>query len=94
MLRYGAANRDERQFPHPDEVDLAREHPGSHLAFGSGIHHCPGAPLSRQELGVGFAALLERMQDFRLAPDHPEPAVEPSMLLRSFPELWIEFERR
>jgi cytochrome P450 len=94
MLRYGAANRDERRFPGPDEVDLEREHPGSHLAFGSGTHHCPGAPLSRQELNRGFAALLERMQDLRLARGHPEPKAEPSFLLRSLPELWIEFDRR
>jgi cytochrome P450 len=94
MLRYGAANRDERQFDRPDEVDLHRKNAGSHLAFGSGTHHCPGAPLSRQEMTRGFPALLERMGNFRLAPGHPEPKAEPSFILRSLPELWIDFDRR
>jgi cytochrome P450 len=94
MLRYGAGNRDERQYPNPDEIDLDRPHPGSHLSFGSGTHHCPGAPLSRQELNRGILALLDRMESFRLSPDHPAPKPEPSLILRNLPELWIEFDRR
>ena len=62
MLRFGAANRDERQFPDPDVIDLERKHAGAHFAFGSGTHHCPGAPLSRQELNRGVLALLDRVE--------------------------------
>jgi len=94
MLRFGAGNRDERQYPNPDEVDLDRPHPGAHLSFGSGTHHCPGAPLSRQELNRGFLGLLDRMENFRLSPAHPAPKPEPSLILRNLPELWIEFDRR
>jgi cytochrome P450 len=94
MLRFGAANRDERQYPNPDAVDLDRPHPGAHLAFGSGTHHCPGAPLSRQELNRGILGLLDRMQNIRLSPAHPAPRPEPSLILRNLPELWIEFDRR
>ena len=94
MLRYGAGNRDERQFPNPDVVDLDRTHPGAHLSFGSGTHHCPGAPLSRQELNRGILALLDRMENIRLSPAHPAPRPEPSLVLRNLPELWIEFDRR
>lgn len=93
MLRYGAGNRDERQFEAPDEVDLEREKAAMHLAFGSGLHHCIGAPLARQELNLGFAALLERIRDIRLSPDHPEPQAEPSFILRSLPHLFIAFDR-
>ena len=42
-----AANRDERQFTCPESLDLEREKPGSHMGFGSGVHHCLGAPLAR-----------------------------------------------
>lgn len=94
MLRYGAANRDERQFDNPDEVDLHREKAGMQLAFGSGIHHCIGAPLARQELNLGFPALLERMENIRLSPDHPEPKAEPSFILRNLPQLYVAFDRR
>lgn len=94
MLRFGAANRDERQFPDPDRVDLHRRNPGAHFAFGSGTHHCPGAPLARQELSRGFAALLDRMGGFRFAEGKPAPVVEPSLILRGLEHLWIEFDRR
>ncbi|MDX1581620.1 MAG: cytochrome P450, partial [Alphaproteobacteria bacterium] len=91
MLRYGAANRDERHFESPDECDVHRKNAGSQLAFGSGIHHCVGAPLARSELNIGFSMMLERMENFRLS---RTPEVEPSFILRSFPELWIEFDKR
>ena len=58
MLRYGAANRDERQFKAPDELNIHRPKAGSQLAFGAGVHFCIGAPLARQELNLGFATLL------------------------------------
>ena len=67
MLRFGAANRDERQFAHPDSVDLDRKNPGAHFAFGSGVHHCPGAPLARQELNRGFLALMDRIERVRMS---------------------------
>ena len=94
MLRYGAANRDERQFADPDVVNVERAKAGQQLAFGSGAHHCIGAPLARQELNLGFPALLERMKNFRLSPGHPEPEAEPSFILRNLPELYIDFDRR
>ena len=94
MLRFGAANRDERQFENPDVVDVHREKAGMQLAFGSGVHHCIGAPLARQELNLGFATLLARMQNIRLASGYPEPESEPSFILRNVPLLHIEFDKR
>ncbi len=94
MLRYAAANRDERHFACPNDLDVERQNSGSQLAFGSGHHHCVGAPLARQELNLGFPALLERMKNFRLNPDYPEPAAEPSFILYSLPELHIMFNKR
>lgn len=94
MLRYGAANRDERQFPEPDRVDLQREKAGMQLAFGSGVHHCIGAPLARQELNLGFAALLAHARQYRLDPDQPAPRAEPSFILRNLPALHVRFTPR
>ena len=54
-----SANRDERQFPNPDALDVARE-PNRHLAFGQGIHFCLGASLARLEGQIAIRTLLQR----------------------------------
>src|SRR4029450_54710 len=48
VLVYGAANRDDRQFPDPDTFDVTRGKP-RHMGFGEGRHGCLGAPLARLE---------------------------------------------
>lgn len=55
LLAWGAANRDPRQYDDPD-VFRAERNPAGHLAFGSGIHSCPGTQLARME---GQAILRE-----------------------------------
>lgn len=87
MLRFGAANRDERQFENPDALDVHRPKAGSQLAFGSGVHHCIGAPLARQELNLGFASLFERLEAVELDTSAPAPEAEPSFILRNLPHL-------
>ncbi len=93
MLRYGAANRDERQFEAPDTLNVHRHKAGAQLAFGAGVHHCIGAPLARQELNLGFQALLDRLQNIRLA-EGANPEAEVSFILRNLPELPITYELR
>ena len=91
-IRFAAANRDERQFECPAKLDLERPKPGSHMGFGSGVHHCLGAPLARRELVWGFTAVVERFEDMRFAEGKNDFAYHPHFLLRSLKELHIEFE--
>ena len=46
LILYAAANRDPRRYPDPDTFRLDRGRT-DHLAFGSGIHYCLGAYLSK-----------------------------------------------
>ncbi|RKT54354.1 cytochrome P450 [Saccharothrix australiensis] len=66
MLHLDAANRDERAFADPDELDLARA-VNPHLAFGFGPHYCVAAQLAKAELRVAVGSLLGRFPRLRLA---------------------------
>ena len=90
-IRYGAANRDEREFENPETLDLTRDKPGRHLAFGSGVHHCLGAPLARRELYWAFRALIDRVDSMRFAPHRNTFEQAPSFSLRALKELHVDF---
>jgi cytochrome P450 len=66
LIVLGSANRDERQFTNPDELEAARSF-NHHIAFGQGIHTCLGAPLARLEGDIAFTTLLRRLPTIQLA---------------------------
>ena len=66
LLLWGAANRDASIFERPNEIDLERQVPRRHVAFGRGIHHCVGAPLARIEARIVLTVLLERTMEIAL----------------------------
>jgi cytochrome P450 len=96
MLLNGAANRDPRRFECPAEFRLDRPNQ-AHIAFGRGVHSCPGGPLARVEGRISIERLLNRMEDIRLAEAHHGPeghhrfAYEPTWILRGLSELHIEY---
>lgn len=70
LLLFGSANRDETRFPDPDTADPDRPNVREHLAFGSGIHQCPGAQLARTEVRIAIETLMDRLPDLQLAPGY------------------------
>ena len=97
MVVNGAANRDPRLFPDPDTFDPVRPNARRHIAFGRGIHTCPGAPLARAEAVVSIQRLLDRTSDIRISEraHGPEGARRyryvPTYILRGLTELNLEF---
>jgi cytochrome P450 len=97
MVLNGAANRDPQQFEDPDTFDPARPNARRHIAFGRGIHSCPGAPLARAEARVCIERLLDRTADIRIAEDKHGPAdarryhYVPTFILRGLTRLHLEF---
>lgn len=89
MLMWGAGNRDGTVFPCPADLDLARDRPKQHLAFGSGIHFCLGAPLARLEAKIAIEELLARASTVKLAPDE-NPRHHPSLFVRRFERLRLQ----
>ena len=66
LVALASANRDERQFANPDQLDITREK-NRHVGFGLGIHYCLGAPLARMEAQIGLQLLTDLRPNLRLA---------------------------
>jgi cytochrome P450 len=82
----GSSNRDEGKWgPTAADLDLGRAGAGSHLSFGSGIHHCLGSALARLEGAEAVPALVRRFPGMELATD--EPAWNGRIVLRGLDAL-------
>ncbi len=97
MLVNAAANRDPRRFDDPGTFDADRENARHHLAFGRGIHTCPGAPLARAEARVSLERLLDRTTEIHVSEEHHGPVgarryhYVPTFILRGLTRLYLEF---
>ncbi|MDT3444027.1 MULTISPECIES: cytochrome P450 [unclassified Pseudofrankia] len=97
MVVNGAANRDPRHFEDADKFDISRPNSRHHIAFGRGIHTCPGAPLARAEARVAIERLLARTSDIRVDETVHGPADArkyrylPTFILRGLGYLRLEF---
>lgn len=97
MVLNGAANRDPRRFERPEEFVIDRANSRQHIAFGHGIHTCPGAPLARAEGCVSVERLLDRIRDITISETHHGPPgarryeYAPTYILRGLKQLHLEF---
>lgn len=100
MVLNGAANRDPRQFEEPATFDPARPNARRHIAFGRGVHSCPGAPLARAEAKVCIERLLQRTTGVHISEQHHGPAgarrftFVPTYILRGVTDLHLELTPR
>lgn len=98
MVVNGAANRDPRRFDDPNRFVVDRPNARAHVAFGHGIHTCPGAPLARAEGRVSVVRLLERLRNLRISEAHHGPPGDrrfdylPTYILRGLTSLHLELD--
>jgi cytochrome P450 len=93
-VRFGAANRDPRQFECPGDIDLERKNATSQLAFGAGIHVCVGNRLARAELRLAFQALTRRLSHFRYSRGERSVVPMEGYLPYGLRRLWMTFDWR
>ncbi|QUQ72480.1 cytochrome P450 family protein [Kutzneria sp. CA-103260] len=66
LISIASANRDEAVFSQPHRLNLSAPGRG-HLAFGHGLHYCPGARLARLETEIALRDLTAAFPTARLA---------------------------
>ncbi len=92
-----AANRDPRQYEHPNEFRLDRPNGRQHLGFGHGIHTCAGSPLARAETHATIVRFLARTTRIRISEPHHGPPdarryrYDSTHMMRGVTELHLEF---
>jgi cytochrome P450 len=93
-IRYAAANRDEKVFERPTELDLNRKGIRNHFAFGGGIHYCVGNMLARMEIIVTVEETLRRLDAIALDPPDFEVRYVPKLVVRNPEALPMRFTKR
>jgi hypothetical protein len=97
LLLLPAGDRDPRHFECPAEFDPLRQNLREHVAFGRGIHSCPGAPLVRADAKITLERILDRMAEIRISDAHHGPPgarryeYTNTYILRGVDALHIEF---
>ena len=91
LLVQHAANHDPAAFADPDRLDITRW-PNKHVAFGSGIHTCLGAPLARLEAQEAFAYLAKEFGSIEVVT--PELRYAPTIVSHGLLELDVRFRAR
>jgi cytochrome P450 len=88
-LLLGSGNHDPEAFGDPDRLDVTRAN-NRHLAFGTGMHYCLGAPLARLEGQVAIETLLRRFPNLQLSDDSTQaPQWRETTSFRGLRSLWL-----
>ncbi len=90
MAVIGSANRDANHFDDPDALDITRKN-NKHLAFGHGVHFCPGASLARLEGQIALNTLIQRMPNLRLRSTPDQLRWRGTFVLRGLEALPVSF---
>ena len=95
LLCWASGNRDPQRFTDPDKFDIDRANLNHHLAFGTGVHHCLGAMLARQEMKCAIREIVNSVESLELAV-RPEllDLSSTMVILRTLKSLPVRLRRR
>ena len=88
FLWLAASGHDPSVFPEPENFDLHRPNTAKTLAFGKGIHYCPGATLAKLEVSIAVETLMARFPRLRLVPGQ-EFSFHSNISFRGPQTLWV-----
>jgi len=89
FLWLAASGRDAAVFPEPETFDLRRANASKTLAFGQGVHYCPGAVLGKLEAQLALEALTHRFPRLRLV-EGQRFSFHPNISFRGPQALWVQ----
>jgi cytochrome P450 len=93
VLKWGSANRDPKQFPNPDAIDLSRANANRHMTFGFGAHICVGNQLARGEIRISIDKLLRRTRHLRYARGADSLIRDPHFFAYGPRAVYVAFDR-
>jgi cytochrome P450 len=95
LLCWASGNRDSQRFADPDTFDMDRANLNHHVAFGTGIHHCLGAMLARQEMKCAIREIVNNVESLELAVPPDQLDLSSTMvILRSLTSLPVRLQKR
>jgi cytochrome P450 len=89
---FNQANRDPRLFQEPDRFDVDRSNIRRHLAFSTGIHLCPGAPLARLEARTALRQMVRKLRRIELTGNDAARYDMASLSVRGMTSLRVRYE--
>lgn len=90
VVLYASANRDERKWQDPERFDITRANARDHLAFGIGIHRCPGQYLAKLEITSLLKAMVQRFDSLEIG----NPVFENNNILSYLSALPVQLRTR
>jgi cytochrome P450 len=84
LLWYASGNRDDRFFKDPHAFAAGRRNAIKSLAFGFGVHRCPGQLLASMQLRVLWEEVMNRFECVEMV---GEPDYLPSTFLKGYSKL-------
>lgn len=91
LLWYASGNRDDRVFDDPHAFIAGRRNATKNLAFGFGVHRCPGQLLANIQLRVLWEEIMNRFECVEVV---GEPDYLPSTFLKGYSKLNVVLHAR